>query len=150
MNIDDKDDLYQLASRFRQAIEVIPQSEFRKVGSGISSFALRPFPAGCCGDTSELLAEFFRDNGFTGAIYASGTRGGDGGEIFSHAWLVVGDWVVDITADQFANRGYDLPKVYVGPSTAWYQSFTVAASSNQPLSHDLHGVYQLVVQHLTD
>tara|TARA_Y100001949_G_C15958998_1_gene318350 strand:- start:1176 stop:1343 length:168 start_codon:yes stop_codon:yes gene_type:complete len=37
-------------------------------------------------------------------------------------------------ADQFANRGYGLPKVYVEPSTTWYQSFSVTPSSNQQLT----------------
>ena len=65
MAIVDRDRLYQLASSFRQAIEAIPQAEYRKLGDGCSSFAQGSFPAGCCGDTSELLAEFLRENGFS-------------------------------------------------------------------------------------
>jgi len=33
--------------------------------------------------------------------------------------------VIDITADQFNYRGYDLPEVYVGKRNDWYDSYEV-------------------------
>ena len=50
----------------------------------------------------------------------------------SHTWLVVDDRIVDITGDQFKNRGtplaYNIP-VYIGPITKYYQLFNTTYGS---------------------
>ncbi|MDZ7322019.1 transglutaminase domain-containing protein [Kosakonia sacchari] len=83
----------------------------------MSSFGQSKFPVGCCGDTSELLAYLLyqqfgiaselvsgRYKDFDHRSPASGLSNGN-----SHAWLVVNGWIVDLTADQFKDRGYNLP-----------------------------------------
>jgi hypothetical protein len=86
--------LYDLAARFRSALEQCP-------GEGLSAYLekrLARFPDQCCEIASLLLARFFRDQGFTQVACVQGVRDGT-----SHEWLEVDGFVVDITADQFAD-----------------------------------------------
>jgi hypothetical protein len=53
-------------------------------------------PRGSCGDASLLLARFLRDHGFGEAAYVCGHLGP-----YSHAWLELEGFQIDITADQF-------------------------------------------------
>ena len=114
--------LIEIASRFRSVLTSLPRSSF----PWNSSMGLSQFPSGCCGDTSQTLATYIYEQ--TGLIcsYVHGQYGGTDGELGSHAWLEVNDLVVDITADQFHYRGYDLASVYVGPRTSWYNSFEIS------------------------
>ena len=77
-----------LAVAFRSAILL---SDARRL-----PFSLRDFPSGACGDASLLLAHFLAEAGLYGAVYVSGLW-----ERYSHAWLELGNLIIDITADQF-------------------------------------------------
>ncbi|MDO6681781.1 MULTISPECIES: hypothetical protein [unclassified Oceanobacter] len=115
--------LYRLAQQFRRAIEAVPREEF--IG-----LVFRDFPAGCCGDTSNVLATYLFEQTGVIADYCSGRAGGRDHEIYSHAWLRINDLIVDITADQFRDRGYALDPVYVGPPTDWYNSFDITIEAD--------------------
>ena len=109
----------QLAKKFREAILAFPRSAF----PWNSSMGISKFPSGCCGDTSQTLATYiFAETGLI-CSYVHGQYGGIEGELGSHAWLEIDGLVIDITADQFNKRGYDLAEIYVGPRTEWYNSY---------------------------
>lgn len=94
------------------------------------------FPKGCCGDTSELLAQYLKTKGIkTLYVWGQDPRG-------SHAWLVVEDelvnghmldhhildgaeyvqdgLIIDITADQFGE-----PPIYVGRENEFYKRYSI-------------------------
>ncbi len=81
----------------------VPNSEF-----------LLNYPRGCCGDASNLLAKYFRDNDIQ-CQYVSGMRGQQ-----SHAWLECGDLIIDITADQFPEIK---DQVLITSDRTWHMKF---------------------------
>ena len=139
----------QIASKFRMAILLLPRSAF----PWNSSMGCSQFPSGCCGDTSQTLATYiFSETGMI-CSYVNGRNGGIAGELGSHAWLEFDDFVIDITADQFNNRGYDLPEIYVGKRTDWYDSYKIDIKSDgRHTSLDdkgsLDGVYAIISSEL--
>jgi hypothetical protein len=118
--------LHDLAGQFRRALERVPQNSFPNEISLYKhpDYQTSGFPAGCCGDSSELLAEFLKENGFD-FEYVGGRDGGDDEELMTHAWLALDDFIVDITADQFNDCGYSLPKVFVEQESPWHDSFKI-------------------------
>ena len=87
-------EIYRLAEQFKSAIEVARDSGLF-VGAPFENF-----PHGCCGDTSYLLAEFFRSKGLE-SVYVCG-------EDYSnqtHAWLVIKDEHINIPKPDY----FDIP-----------------------------------------
>ncbi|ASA21276.1 hypothetical protein [Paenibacillus donghaensis] len=82
--------IYDSATLFRRAIEKMDISEY-----SMSPWFNR-FPRACCGDASNLLAKYLREQHGVETIYVCGWRKGQ-----SHAWLEYNDLIIDITADQF-------------------------------------------------
>ena len=62
----------------------------------------REFPRGSCGATSELLAAFLKDCQLGTFSYVSGWHRE---KSISHAWLELEELIVDVTSDQFPERG---------------------------------------------
>ena len=114
----------QLACKFRTAIE-----KAKVAGEFDSYLSFSRFPRACCGDASDLLAQFFLENKIN-STYVWGNRYFDNPEegTQSHAWLLVDGLIVDITGDQFMNDSlyynYSLP-VYVGTGDAFHSLFDV-------------------------
>jgi hypothetical protein len=111
-----------LALKFRRAIE-----SAQKEGRLNYDFAFRRFPHGCCGDTSDLLAQYLLDSNIR-TNYICGTKGLlDSCQ--SHAWLETEDHIIiDITGDQFKNNFEFLNfnmSVYVGKKSKFHQLFNV-------------------------
>lgn len=105
----------ELALQFRCAIESIPPED-RPIG-------MQSFPAGACGDTSLLFGAYLVDQGFTGFKYICGERGSKADNSWtSHAWLVHGTLVADLTADQFSDA--PAPVIVSNPSP-WHIQFDV-------------------------
>lgn len=77
------------------------------------------FPGGACGDTSLLLGQVLHDAGIDGFEYICGNRRGPGGSS-SHAWLSNGEWIVDITADQFPDVA---EQVIVSRDSLWHTTW---------------------------
>lgn len=134
-----RDELFNLASQFRAAIEATPARDL--------PITLKTFPHGACGDAALLLAKFLGDQGCGRFDYMLGERDGH-----SHAWLQQGDLIVDIACDQFS----DMPeRVFVGRQSAWHAQFNAERESdaNFELYDDATGLaleraYQIIVRHL--
>jgi hypothetical protein len=77
----------------------------------------RSFPKDCCGDVSELLAAFLKDEGFGEFALVSGWRSGSDQ---SHAWLEKNGLIIDVTADQFED-GAGL--VMINEDLTWHAQF---------------------------
>jgi hypothetical protein len=74
-----------LATRARRAFEQ----------GGFELKTLQGFPAGACGDASEMLGQLLDDLGLGRWRYTSFQN------MPSHAWLEGDGWIIEITADQF-------------------------------------------------
>lgn len=114
--------LKELVYNFREAIE-------RAKDNGEPGEFFRKFPIGQCGNSSDILAQYLIDNGFYNVVYVCGTYYGETVDDFqSHAWLIVGRLIVDITADQFKDEvssiRCDIP-VYVASESEYYRQFEV-------------------------
>ena len=105
----------RLSDQFRKAIEWVKDS---------LDYPLLHFPNGCCGLASILLAMWLHDNGiqaFDGIQYVCGIKR-EQGERISHAWLDLGDVIVDITGSQFQDYHID---TCVGPMDEFHKQFTI-------------------------
>lgn len=100
--------LFRLAQRFRGAI-------LRSNPRAGRLATLRDFPTGACGDASLLLAKYLQVKGGGRSHYVLGKRNGR-----THAWLQLGDFTIDITADQFDDQEAG---VIVSADSAWHSSF---------------------------
>lgn len=80
--------LYSIVIRFRQAFENV---DFSDTGR------LDQFPSDTCDLVSKVLAVALYTNGFSDVSVFHGTLTGD----TTHHWVRIGDYTVDITADQF-------------------------------------------------
>jgi len=94
-----------------------------------SSLSQNKFPMGCCGDTSKILTHLIFLQFGVIPIYRSGTYKSH--LIYdsrlrtnnNHAWLEVKELKIDITADQFNDRGFRNPKVMLTKSNKFHRLF---------------------------
>jgi hypothetical protein len=130
--------LVEMATKFRKALEAVPRDK--------RPITLESFPRGACGDASLLLGALFVDCGITGFNYVCGERGDIADNSWtSHAWLQSEDWIVDVTADQFA----DAPAgVIVAKGSPWHAGFNIESTSpadfrlwHGPSIMSLHRIY---------
>ncbi|WP_458397527.1 hypothetical protein [Anaerotignum sp.] len=114
MNSNEKERIIELCLNFRQAIELCKN----KMGD---LFWFEWFPKGCCREASTMLAKYLSDKGFD-RIYC--VRGEDKvyGNQYSHVWLELDKWVIDITPDQFGEK---FGKVMVTQSSELHRNFKV-------------------------
>lgn len=117
------DNLKRLAENFRIAID-----KAKNEGEFKNDLIFYDFPSGCCGDASDLLAEFLLRKGIQ-TTYVGGTfyYNNEECDLQSHAWLFTKDHtIIDITGDQFkydsALLNYDIP-VYVGEEDDFHKLF---------------------------
>ncbi len=89
MNIND---IQKAVRHFRRAMEQCHEQ---------FGLPFESFPRGCCGDSSELLAAYLKDEGFGEFAYVFGWSGE---EDSSHAWLEKDGIIIDVTTDQFSGR----------------------------------------------
>jgi hypothetical protein len=86
----DIEQLRVLAARIRRAFELYAGNTPDPMFEG--------FPRATCGPTAELIARYLREVcGLDAQCVEAHCPDG-----WTHAWVVVGDIIVDITADQFA------------------------------------------------
>jgi len=80
------------------------------------------FPLGCCGDTTNMLGLYLKQwhNKDTDYVFA---RGLGNSENQSHSWLICDGFIVDITADQFNNKGYQLADVIIAEESHFHTLF---------------------------
>jgi hypothetical protein len=114
-----------LAKKYRIAIDkALEAREFDR------DITFCRFPHGCCGDASDLLAQYLLFNGIK-TYYVVGNHYFDDPEegTQSHAWLLTeDDTIIDITGDQFVNNStflnYNVP-VYIGLMDEFHELFVV-------------------------
>ena len=117
-------DIKKLANQFRNAID-----QARDVGEFDKDFSFYKFPRGCCGDASDLLAQYLLDNDIR-TYYVCGTySNGSFESVQSHAWLLTDDQIIiDISGDQFRSNSeflnYDRT-VYIGTEDKFHGLFKV-------------------------
>jgi len=112
--VENLDEIRATAQRFRVALE----------GTGpFNLHGLRTFPAGACGDSCRLLAEYLRAAGLGEFGIVTGWRRP---QMITHAWLVQGDVIVDITADQFVE--VDTPLI-VTTRSDWHDRWDAGSPS---------------------
>lgn len=146
--------LEELVSDFRKAIE-------RAKDNCEPGEFFRKFPTGQCGNTSDMLAQYLIDNGFSPIIYANGTYyGEEWDDRQAHTWLIVDGLLIDITGDQF--KYHDAPlknnvPVYVGPMTEYYELFEITPGGMHEHFgldarwfnyHELKGWYETILRYL--
>lgn len=128
-----------LATRFRHAIEAACAN-----GEFSDDFSFGHFPRACCGDASDLLAQYLLDNGIA-TYYVCGEHYDDDSESNgqSHAWLkTADDTIIDITGDQFKYDPTYLnynESVYVGMIDEFHELFSVEDRD----VHENHGLQAL-------
>lgn len=99
----------------------------KDAGEFDKDFSFNKFPRGCCGDASELLAQFLLEHGIK-TNYICGTyREGSCDTFQSHAWLLTNNQIIiDITGNQFNDNpvflNYD-KSVYVGAGDDFHRLF---------------------------
>ena len=109
-----------IATNFRSAIEKAQMNNE-------PGYYFERFPVAQCGTTSNLLAQYLLDSGFTKVIYVN--RSHSSSKLIMpipHTWLLVENNIIDITADQFKkydNELYNNIPVYVGPMNDFYRLF---------------------------
>ena len=117
-------EIEQLAIKFRRAIDLALDA-----GEFDSDSIYCRFPRACCGDTSDLLAQYLLDNGIK-TDYVCGIYYGKNYENQqTHAWLMLDKHIIiDITGDQFSDRSTFLnysKSVYVGEKDEFHRLFEV-------------------------
>jgi len=147
----------RLVNQFRNAIDVA-----RDAGELDKDISFYKFPRGCCGDASDLLAQFLLENGIR-TYYVSGTyRDVSFENIQTHAWLLTDNQtIIDITGDQFRDNpdflNYD-KSVYVGAEDDFHRLFEVEDRDvHENISLDalgsmcqprLKGLYRKIIKHI--
>lgn len=145
----------KLAHEFRSALEIVRKE---RLYGRLRVF--QHFPEGCCGYTSNLLAEYFHDNGIAVKYVVSGETSR---EQYSHCWIILeNDTIVDITADQFNEKTYfkdfePIPKCCIVSSRHPLYSlfdrqieastdYGIDSYSGELIRQQLQGLYNTIIQ----
>lgn len=126
-------ELTSLVTQFRKAIDAAYAA-----GKFENDILFKRFPNGCCGDAVDLLGQYLLGNDID-SVYVCGNYYFKDPELNaqSHAWLMVGDLIVDITGDQFKHNNeflsYD-KSVFVGKSDEFHSLFQVKARDVHPFT----------------
>ncbi len=94
---------------------------------------LKSFPHNACGHTCHLLGRYFVEVLGVNARYVGAEQGER-----THAWLAVGDIIVDITADQFGQ-----PPVIVSRESAWHAQWNAEEGEPPICSQEQWPMYPL-------
>lgn len=138
----------ELAVKFRNAIE-------KACDEGLfANDTFNRFPRGCCGDTSDLLAEYFCENGI-GSICVTGTDAYGQG----HAWLVIKDMRIRTPVPEYFEIPEDIKLILTrygnekwndSPSTAYYSSSDLENGLIVDLTADQFGEAPVYVGYIND
>lgn len=151
--------LIQLVTQFRQAID-----NAKNAAEFTHDFSFSKFPRGCCGDASDLLAQFLLDQGIK-TYYVCGTYYGNSTEdIQTHAWLLTNkNTIIDITGDQFKFSSTFLnynKAIYVGKMDDFHKLFefenrdvhenTGICNLGSMCQHRLFELYRIILTYLAN
>lgn len=82
------------------------------------NYLFERFPTGCCGESYPWC--FLISQGYTNVRHVAGERTVNG-QYQTHAWLEWDGWIIDITADQFADG---TSAVFMERDSEFHRSFT--------------------------
>ena len=132
-------ELREIATKVRAAIIAAAKVEKHESFDG--------YPVGSCRAASHILGTYLEENGYGQWEIVSGEREDD----YTHAWLMQGSTIIDITASQFEGMVEDV--VCCGIGSKWHKQFRdiEAAPANLWLSEEtaslpLGPFYQVVCQ----
>ena len=110
------------------------------------------FPYGCCDDSCDLLGYYLYDQFQINTKQINGVyRDSIPEEITNHAWLLLDDIIIDITADQFSSLIENNNGVYVGVENEFYQQLEDKQTLlNYDIREDqrLWNDYQIILKYL--
>jgi len=111
-----------IEKKIYQIREILARFEKADFHSMTSFYFSSGFPAGCCGDATDLLGIYLLKHHSLESDYVCGHGLGDNSNQ-THAWLVCQDYIIDITADQFNDDGYELPSVIIEKQSPFHELF---------------------------
>ncbi|EKF9488590.1 hypothetical protein ACUULL_003735 [Vibrio cholerae] len=120
MNKDIEKKIYQI----REILARFKKADFHSMTSFYFSSG---FPAGCCGDATDLLGLYLLKYHGLESDYICGHGLGNNSNQ-THAWLVCQGYIIDITADQFNADGYQLPSVIIDKQSTFHERFDETTS----------------------
>lgn len=119
--------IYQI----RKILENFDKSDFDNTTTFYHSSG---FPKGCCGDATDLVGLYLLKFHGIESEYVCG-------ECLinnlyqSHAWLLCQGYIIDITADQFNDIGYNLPDVLIQTQSDFHDSFDTKTTYPTSIKH---------------
>jgi len=83
------------------------------------------YPKGWCGTASRELQTLLKQHGIVAVIRHGNAHPEniESGDRMNHAWLEYEGYIIDITADQFNDRGYSNPKIMVTRDNSFHKMF---------------------------
>lgn len=105
MNEEIKNSIRQI----RRALERFEKNDFDCM---VNFHGSRDFPSGWCGDATDLLGLYLQQFHKIESSYVNGIGLAHNASA-SHAWLLCDGYIIDIIADQFNKKGYNLPSVII-------------------------------------
>lgn len=156
-NMDDKE-LYQIASRFRTAIELARDAgEFTP--KRFARERMNQFPFDCCDDTADLFTHYLYHNYGIDSIRIDGEYIDEANGLCGHSWQETEGWIVDLTGDQFENDPsvpIKADAVYVGKMDSFHSQFKISQKVHScgieclgERSHDrMYHLYDKIIQYI--
>lgn len=139
------EEIREIATVFRNAIDELVVSKAKL----FSHYPFKQFPTACCGDMSIILSTHFYELGFGQPDYICG-KNIMNDVIKTHAWIMLDNVCIDITADQFGADEYS--KVIVEHESNYPLSSqyipNARASQYQIDTHELKKIYELILKQL--
>jgi len=133
---------------FRKVLESFGKNDFPSM---TSFYHCSGFPRGCCGDTANVLGFLYSIKHKMECLYVSATGLGNNNDC-SHAWLEVNGVIIDITADQFNEDGYEVGAVVIGNESHFHTLFHEVEKrlfdSQDPQLSQMLAVYQKITEKL--
>lgn len=116
-----RDSIISDIRKIRSALESFDKSDFPENTSFYQ--CKNGFPAGCCGDTSDLIGLYLKSSYGVHSEYVLG-KGLGNNRNQTHAWLMCDGYIIDITADQFNSIGYNQECVIISQNSEFHESFS--------------------------
>jgi hypothetical protein len=101
--------------RLKETVSAFRKAIIDSMAELSSSVYFHKFPAGTCGDASDMLGRFLNERGEGTFEYVAGQQG-----LQTHAWLEGHGLIVDITADQFPDVS---DPAIVTTDKSWHSQF---------------------------
>lgn len=124
-------DIEQMIYQIRDILARFEKADFHSMTSFYFSTG---FPAGCCGDATDLVGLYLLKYYGLESEYICGHGLGDNSNQ-THAWLMCQGHIIDITADQFNDIGYELPSVIIEKQSPFHELFAETTCRPTSIEH---------------